>query len=218
MSNLQTQARALGDPTRHEIFRYIRDSTAPVGVAELTDHLGLNHNAVRQHLAKLVAAGLVDERTAPPQGRGRPRLLYAVDPRTDERWTGRGPYERLAVLLTEALRTGDDPEEVGRREGLRQGAHPVEGDPVEVLVDRMTQLGFDPAVRRRGRTAEVVLHHCPFESAALTDAETICGLHLGMARGVAEATGGVTVEELTTKDPRRAGCRLRCRVDLDATP
>ena len=57
MTTLQEQARALGDPTRHSIFQYVADAGHPVGVAELTAHLGLNHNAIRQHLAKLVSAG-----------------------------------------------------------------------------------------------------------------------------------------------------------------
>ena len=39
MSALQTQARALGDPTRHELFRYIVDAGRPVDVVELTDGL-----------------------------------------------------------------------------------------------------------------------------------------------------------------------------------
>ena len=43
---LQVQAKALGDPTRYRIFRYVADETDPVGVAELTEHLGLNHNAL----------------------------------------------------------------------------------------------------------------------------------------------------------------------------
>src|SRR5690554_6625388 len=36
---LQIQARALGDPSRHRIFRYVAEASGPVGVAELTDHL-----------------------------------------------------------------------------------------------------------------------------------------------------------------------------------
>ena len=60
MNSLQVQARALGDPTRHEIFRYLIDAGDEVDVAELTNHVGLNHNAVRQHLTKLVDAGLVE--------------------------------------------------------------------------------------------------------------------------------------------------------------
>jgi DNA-binding transcriptional ArsR family regulator len=36
MTTLQQQARALGDPTRHEVFRYLADASGPVDVAELT--------------------------------------------------------------------------------------------------------------------------------------------------------------------------------------
>ena len=86
MTSLQVQARALGDPTRHEVFRYLVDADRPVDVAELTDHFGLNHNAIRQHLAKLVDAALVIEETAPRAGRGRPRLVYRLDPATESRW------------------------------------------------------------------------------------------------------------------------------------
>ena len=62
-AHVQREARALGDPTRHRLFRYIADAPEPVGVAELTSHVGLNHNAVRQHLAVLKEAGLVREET-----------------------------------------------------------------------------------------------------------------------------------------------------------
>lgn len=55
MSALQEQARALGDPTRHRILRYVADAGRPVGVAELAEQVALNHNAVRRHLAKLMA-------------------------------------------------------------------------------------------------------------------------------------------------------------------
>src|SRR4051812_44238056 len=115
--SLQQQARALGDPTRYAIFRAVVDSGGEVDIAELTDAFGFNHNAIRQHLAKLVAAELVKETTAPSSGRGRPRLVYCVDPRADSRWGGQSSYERLSVLLSEMVRTGDSPETVGRRAG-----------------------------------------------------------------------------------------------------
>jgi predicted ArsR family transcriptional regulator len=117
MPTLQTQARALGDPSRHALFRYLAEQGTPVGIVKLTSHLGLHHNAIRQHVAKLVAAGLVVESVGPSSGRGRPRLLYAVDPAADGRWGGPNPYERLAAMLTEVVRSGDSPEEVGRRAG-----------------------------------------------------------------------------------------------------
>ena len=211
--SLQVQARALGDPTRHRIFEYLVDAGGPTGVAELTEHFGLNHNAIRQHLAKLVDAQLVVEATAPPSGRGRPRLEYRVDPTAEGRWGVSGPYEELSVLLTDVVRSGDAPVEVGRRAGRRRRpAITVASDPVEVLVDEMARQGFSPTVRRRGDSTEIVLEHCPFATAVLTDPDTICQLHLGLAQGVADSVEGLTVDELVPKDPRRAHCRLRCHV------
>ena len=34
-TTLQTEARALGDPTRHGIFRHLVDAARPVDIAEL---------------------------------------------------------------------------------------------------------------------------------------------------------------------------------------
>lgn len=214
MGSLQQQARALGDPTRHALFRFLVDADRPVDVAELTAHVELNHNAVRQHLAKLVAAELVVETTAAPSGRGRPRLVYEVDPRTESRWGATGPYERLSWWLTEIVRSGDTPVEVGRRVGglTRPGAAP-DADPVDVLVDQMRRHGFAPTLRRRDDTVDVVLTTCPFETTAVADPDTVCQLHLGMAYGLAEHLEGLEVDELVVKDPRRGHCRLRCRVD-----
>lgn len=214
MSALQEQARALGDPTRHELFRYLADAARPVDVIELTGHLGLHHNAIRQHLAKLVDAGLVVEATAPRVGRGRPRLVYSVDPSAESRWGATGPYERLALLLSEIIRTGDSPIDVGRRSGRQVTApagHPT--DPVASLVDAMQRHGFEPTAKRRGDRVEIVLAACPFATTALADPDTVCGLHLGLANGAAEAIGGIAIDELVPRDPRRGACRLRCHVE-----
>jgi predicted ArsR family transcriptional regulator len=217
--SLQEQARALGDPTRHDIFRYVVDAGAGVDVAELTAHFGLNHNAIRQHLAKLVQAELVIEATAPSRGRGRPRLVYHVHPAAGSRWGATGPYERLSVLLAEIIRTGDSPIEVGRRAGRQLVAENTvsESGPeraVAAVVDAMAREGFEPAVRSRGRRREIMLRACPFVTTVLADADTVCALHLGIAEGVAERTGGrVVVDSLVPQDPRRANCRLHVHVE-----
>lgn len=211
---LQQQARALGDPTRHDVFRYVADADRPVDIAEMTEHFGLNHNAIRQHVAKLVAAGLVVETTAPSSGRGRPRLNYSLAPAAESRWGVQGPYERLALWLAEMVRTGDAPVDVGRRAGRRHrlGSDATD-DPVGELVDVMARQGFDPVTRQAGGSVDITLRTCPFESTALADPDTVCALHLGMAYGVAERIEGLEVDELVPKDPRRAHCRLRCHVD-----
>lgn len=214
MSGLQLQARALGDPNRYELFRYIADASQPVDVAELTGHLGLHHNAIRQHLAKLVEAGLVSEATAPRVGRGRPRLVYTVDPSAESRWGVTGPYERLALLLSEIIRTGDSPVDVGRRAGRQMGAVSTNAaDPVAGLVGVMERHGFEPAAKRSGNKVDIVLGACPFATTALADPDTVCGVHLGLALGVADSLDKLVIDELVPRDPRRGECRLHCHVE-----
>ncbi len=210
---IQVQARALGDPSRHRIFRFVGDADRPVGVAELTEHCGLNHNAIRQHLAKLGDARLLVEATAAPTGRGRPRLEYTLDPTCDSRWGVEGPYERLAVLLTEMVRTGDPPAVVGQRAGRQVRFGASADDPAEALSAEMARRGFAPVVRRSSEERfTIVLTACPFASAVMADQNTVCKLHLGLAQGAAEALGGLEVDRLVPHDPRHANCQLDCRV------
>ncbi len=223
--SLQAQARALGDPTRHRIFRYVADASRPVRVAELTDHLGLNHNAIRQHLAKLLDAGLVVERVAERAGRGRPPLEYEISPTAPSRWDVVGPYERLALWLAEVASTGDSPEEVGRRAGRRQLLLAEKSEePVAELVEQMARQGFEPRLEQPDVTREgpgigrdVVLDRCPFESTALADPDVVCTLHLGFAEGIAEQVGGLTIGGLSPRDPRQARCRLHLTVHGQTT-
>ena len=212
------QARALGDPTRHAIFRYLVDADEPVGVAELTEHLGLHHNAIRQHLNKLVAAALVREERAAPTGRGRPRLVYSVDPGADSRWGVTGPYERLALLLSEIIRTGETPVEVGRRAGRRSVDQVDDGATPDVALEHlMARHGFEPELRRHGDAIDVALHRCPFATTAVAEPDVVCDLHLGLAMGAAERLGGIVVDELDRNDPRRAPCHLRVHLTPDAS-
>lgn len=213
--DVQSQARALGDPTRFRIFRYIFEAARPVGVAELTSYTQLNHNAVRQHLDVLTSAGLVtesqEERTRP----GRPRLLYESAPDSAGLWGTPGPYEQLATSLAEAMRTGASPEDAGRRAGLARAREMARreppGDGIEAIEHEMARAGFKPSRRDRPRGVEVVLERCPFESAASVNAKAVCLVHFGLAKGLAEGIGGVEVEGLVPKNPHKAGCRLLLR-------
>jgi len=217
MTTLQQEARALGDPTRHAIFRYLADAGEPVDVAELTKHFELNHNAIRQHLAKLLDAELVVEAAVQGGGPGRPRLVYEIDPGAESRWGVVGPYERLSLLLAEIIRTGDAPIEVGRRVGREFRNPDLAGDDVVTdVAETMARLGFEPDIRRRANRVEIVLGTCPFASTAVADPGTVCSLHLGLVEGLAEGTD-LVIDELVVKDPRRAHCRLRLHLDTDGT-
>lgn len=213
---LQTQAKALGDPTRHAIFRFVADASHPVTVAELVDHVHVNHTAVRQHLTKLIDAHLVESSTMAPTGRGRPKLQYQVPATVDSRWGMTGPYERLAMLLAEVVRTGDEPLAVGRRAGLQlRGDAGRADDPVVEFTDQMARQGFEPTVSVQGDRAVITLHSCPFAAVALDDPDTVCEMHRGLAEGLAQSVGGLTVDGLDVDDPISATCAIRCHLSSE---
>ncbi|MGH9104499.1 MAG: helix-turn-helix transcriptional regulator [Acidimicrobiales bacterium] len=237
--SLQTEARALGDPTRHRLFRYIAGAPGPVSVAELTGYVQLNHNAVRQHLSVLKEAGLVVEEVEPRSRPGRPRLLYRLHPEAPGRWETGGPYPWLARLLADAVRSKQSPRQVGRQEGHRRASElastgsgatgrgaTVNGamggtgvgdrvtrdratrDRVDLLEAEMLRRGFRPTRAGKGRRVEFVLGRCPFAEVAEYDPSTVCELHRGLAEGLTEGIGGLELERLVSKKPKRAGCRL----------
>ncbi|MGH9056405.1 MAG: helix-turn-helix transcriptional regulator [Acidimicrobiales bacterium] len=209
---LQREARALGDPTRHRLFRYISGAPGPVGVAELTDYVQLNHNAVRQHLAVLKDAGLVLEEVEDRTRPGRPRLLYSLHPEAAGRWGTAGGYVWLAGLLADVVRQGQAPRQVGRQEGRRRGADLAgAGERADMLEAEVARRGFRPERSDRGRRVDLVLRRCPFAEVAASDPTTVCQLHLGLSEGLAEGLGGLQVDRLVAKDPHRAGCRLVLR-------
>ena len=97
-------------PTRHGVFSTSSARTRRRRADTTTS--GLSHNAIRQHLARLVDAGLV-ERDRAEHGRAGCGALYRVSPtptvggRTARR-------ERLTVLLAEARFAPAQPPDAGR--------------------------------------------------------------------------------------------------------
>lgn len=206
----QAQARALGEATRYRIFRYVVEAGGPVGVAAITAHVGINHNSVRQHLAKLCSAGLLVEEIARSGGPGRPALTYRPAPLTTALSGAPSPYEALAVLLIEIL-NGGDPGEVGRAAGRRAVAGADAGaDALDVIESELARQGFQPIRQESGDTVELVAARCPFQTAAVLNAGVVCELHRGMTQGMVEALGrDVLHVGLLPSEPRAAGCRLQ---------
>jgi predicted ArsR family transcriptional regulator len=209
---VQRQARALGDPTRYDMFRYVAEAGGPVRIAALVAHFGFNHNAIRQHLAKLTEALLLTEELAPSStGAGRPPLQYRLAPTAMGSWGAPGPYELLAVLLLRMAETDDGPVETGRKAGFEMAAAYGPGvDPLDVLEGEMASRGFEPRWERTGEVAELVLERCPFETAATSHPEIVCQIHRGLAEGLLEGMhADRRVLDLITYAPGKACCRLQ---------
>jgi predicted ArsR family transcriptional regulator len=208
---VQRQARALGDPTRYEIFRFIAEASGPVRVTALAEYLGFNHNAVRQHLAKLTDAGLLTEERSSTTTTGRPPLEYRVAPTAMGSWGAPGPYELLALMLLDIAGGARSPAEAGAEAGRALAATASEGaDALDILETEMARRGFEPRRETVGQVTELVLQRCPFLAAATASPEVVCEIHRGLATGILDGMeADQRVSALVVRPPAEACCRLQ---------
>lgn len=68
---------------------------------------------------------------------------------------------------------------------------------VSQIADTLLDLGFAPEEAPHEEGFRIRLHDCPFREVARTRTEVVCGVHLGILRGLAEEMGGsVNVDDL----------------------
>jgi predicted ArsR family transcriptional regulator len=184
------------------VLELLRGADEPLTPQLLASSLGMHHTAIRQHLVVLAAAGMVEAVQLAPEGRGRPRVAYRAlgDP---------DPYQRLSAMLADAVGAGLSPREAGRRHG--RDVTPLADGAVATLLAETDRLGFRPRVREGRGRLEVVLDACPFADVAAVSPQVVCELHLGIAEGIVERTGGIEIVDLRAADPHTAGCRLITR-------
>ena len=116
------------------------------------------------------------------------------------------------------MRRGLEPRQVGRQEGHRRAAEIAgAGDPSELLEEKMARRGFRPVRADRGRRVDFVLGRCPFADVASQDPATVCQLHLGLAEGLTEGLGGLSVEKLVVENAHKGGCRLIVQQESEPT-
>ena len=219
---IRLQAKALCDRTRYSIYNAICSSPEPLTVAELTATFKLNHNAIRQHLAVLVNAGLVREELESKRANpGRPRLFYSAKEinklafHRDDNEDGK--YNHLALLLAKAINSNIPPREMGRI-ATRPKIEPTNKrttqstsnyiKAVDGLMNAMEHEGFHTRIVKRGKRVELVIDQCPFIDIVNVAPQVMCDLHLGMAEGIAAATGNLRVVDLENRRTHNDGCHL----------
>jgi predicted ArsR family transcriptional regulator len=205
---------AFGDPTRRDIYLFVRRSMSGVKAADVADHFALHANVARHHLEKLAAGGYVTVELARHESAGRPSKLYrtpesdaqlAFPPRRDD---------LLDMLLARALaklpptEAAALAEEVGYEYGRSLAARmdPVEGHrsfkvAVTSVADALTAHGFAAHSEASGNTLELVHEHCPFGEAARLYPHVLCAVDTGMIRGMLEGLYGETQPTITASRP-----------------
>lgn len=183
--------RALGDPRRRALVDLVAAAAAPLDARELGTALGLHANTVRWHLALLQEAGLLEQRTLPPAGRGRPRTGWVAVPRPEPV----AEYRLLAQVLAGSLSGTPDGAERAREAGRLWGAFLVErAEPGAAVDDTEAQRRVEGLLSTHGFAPEsvtdgIALHACPFVDIARAHGAVVCGAHRGLVEGALTELG-----------------------------
>ncbi|MDQ2677174.1 MAG: helix-turn-helix domain-containing protein [Actinomycetota bacterium] len=211
--------KTLGDNTRYAIYLELARSARPLSTSEVADSLGLHPNTVRPHLERMRDVGLLVSRPDTSGAVGRPQKLYSLC--ADAPSLGLEPpvFPMLArMLLSMAAEAGIDGEAAacaGRSEGGRMARRrPAAPDAtIDVAVEMLDELGFDPAVVVEEGGATVAFAHCPFAEMAAASPELVCSLHRGLLEGFVDELGGAQVVEF-----RDIADRVPCQARLSVAP
>ena len=211
---------ALAQPTRARLFTLLRDLRRPAGTEELAERLALHPNGVRQHLTRLLEAGLVVRERRKTPGRPRDMWLIAADAQPSrEPPTGYADLGRwLARAISPTRRTLRAVEEAGRQIGRELGPETSdETSPAEASMHAgLVALGFQPQREVEpdgGLTYR--LCNCPYREAARENQALVCTLHRGITRGLLDAIAPETeLAGFVPRNPDTAGCLIELRGGL----
>jgi len=212
---------AFGDPTRREIYLFVRGADAGVTASEVADHFELHPNVARHHLEKLAGGGYLTVDLARHGSAGRPSKRYlAADVQTGLTFPPRRD-ELLATLLARALELLDAEQasamadEVGFEygqalaarmtpvtdSGPTLNAHRSVKAALAVVADALTAHGFAAHTERRGQSSVIVAEQCPFGEAAQRYPHVVCAIDRGMIRGMLAGIYGDTEPRFTETRP-----------------
>lgn len=211
--------KALADDTRYRLYRYLRLSGRPVSVRELSMRLSLHVNTLRPHLRRLEDAGLVtSEAQRGATSVGRPQTVYSAVDREDRE--GR-EYRLFAEIVAGQLssarhraRAAASAREWGAylvgRSVPRPGARGTRGPNLAVLQEALSEAGFDPRFRRRGRNrVDITLRDCPFRELIDEHRELVCEIHRSLLEGMlASSSSPMRLDSFEPLADRSTICRL----------
>ena len=206
---------AFGDPTRREIYLWLRDLDEGATAAAVAERFELHSNVARHHLDKLAGGGYVEVSVSRPSGggAGRPSKRY--------RAAGDGnPIEfplrhddllvsllgrALALLPADAAETMAEEVgvEYGRTLAATMGTDHAQRSfrsALHAVADALTAHGFAAHAEKTripgpdGTDVEelrIVARHCPFGDSAI-EHPVICAVDRGLVKGMLSSLYGDT--------------------------
>lgn len=187
-------------------------------VEDLCQALRVSHNAVRQHLSALLAAGAVSHGVARPSG-GRPQARYLLTAAGRELFPRN--YGLIATKVLEHLYADAGPAQVqsmlikmGRELGLTAAGAATDGsDAALTLAAQLDALGYEAQAVRRDGEMQVEAYNCVFHALAKAHPE-VCRFDLAFM----EAASGRPVQHLECLVRGGTACRFRFEPAPDDRP
>ena len=205
---------AFGDPTRRDIYLFVRGRSEGVKAAEVAARFELHPNVARHHLEKLAAGGYVEVELARHESAGRPSKRYRATARDTQLAFPPRRDDLLGTLLARALdrlaveEARQLAESVGYEYGLALAARmePGEGHrsvkaALASVADALTAHGFAAHAEARGDSLTLVAEHCPFGEAAAKYPHVLCAVDTGMVKGMLEGLYGETQPTIEESRP-----------------
>jgi predicted ArsR family transcriptional regulator len=211
---------AFGDPTRREIYLFVRDAGEPGATAsEVAERFTLHANVARHHLEKLTGGGYLSVSVGraagdTARGAGRPSKRYVAGPLDATLALPLKHDDLLAGLLAGALdalgpeqaETLADAVGFGYGQELAARMDPTEGHrsvraALGAVADALTAHGFAAHTEARGNSLAIVSECCPFGQTATKYPHVVCALDRGMIRGMLAGLYGETSPRFETSRP-----------------
>jgi predicted ArsR family transcriptional regulator len=201
--------RQLGS-TQQKLLRTLLAAPQGASVETLCAASGVTHNAVRQHLTALIAAGFIERGSARPTG-GRPQARYVL------RAAGRELFPRnygliasgvLEHLYASAGKAGVQAllATVGRELGAAAAQRIDSADQGEVataLADQLDALGYEAQAVQRDGEIQVEAYNCVFHALAKAHPD-VCRFDLAFM----EAATGRPIQHLECLVRGGQACRF----------
>lgn len=208
----------LAEPTRQQLYLYMRERQQPVGREEAARDTGIKPRLAAFHLDRMAEAGLLDVEYRRLSGRvgpgaGRPAKVYSLSSRSFSVEIPQTRYALAASMMATALSadgTGRNAikslQEVAASVGeslgeeIRRQAR-TKAAKLQAVQNKLKQLGYEPQVQESG---EWTLRNCIFAELSTSHRDIVCPMNAALVTGL---LGGAHLQSLRVeRRTARPGC------------
>jgi len=181
--------RALGEPTRRQVYLTVQQAGRPLSRVEVAERLDLARRLAAFHLDKLAAEGLLDVHYARPPdraagpGAGRPAKWYRPSDLQIDVTIPPRRSDLAAQIMAQALdQLGPHgaPREALLAHARAYGQTLATAEPGD-LFRLLTETGYQPVAHSDG---VVEMRNCPFHAAVQVAPQTTCAMNLALLTSI----------------------------------